>query len=430
MAVTFSVHSTLADALLRNLLLTLFRPRRILLLLLSGLFPMTLGAADGDRLAALAGDGGVLLHSPAGEAIISLNADVALIPASVLKIPLSQVALHELGEDFRFETLFYRNAAGDLLIRGLGDPFLVSEEIEAIADILAERGLTEVNRLVMDDSAFAPELDLPFESDTLQPYGARNGALAVNFNTVNLTWSASGELQSAEEQTPLTPLARQLARQLQPGQTQRINVGEDPVTGLQQAQQLFRIFLQRQGITVMDEAFYRETVNENWGLFYRHRSSRSLQDNLEGLLRYSNNFIANQVFLVMGAQVHGFPATAEAARQVLQNALKALYGEGFGTDPDTLLMLEGSGLDRRQRSSARAIMRVLENFKPHASLLTEVDGALRKSGTLTGVYNFAGFIPGPGGLYPFVILTNQSRNNRARLLALLQREVSQYRRQD
>lgn len=424
MAVTFSVHSKLADALLRNLLLTLSSPRRILLLLLSGLFPMTLGAADGDRLGELAGDGGVLLHSPDGEAIISLNADVALIPASVLKIPLSQVALHELGEDFRFETLFYRNAAGDLLIRGLGDPFLVSEEIEAIAGILDELGLTEVNRLVMDDSAFAPQLDLPFESDTLQPYGARNGALAVNFNTVNLAWTASGELQSAEEQTPLTPLARQLARQLQAGQTQRINVGEDPVTGLQQAQQLFRLFLQRQAITVTDEAFYRESVNESWELFYRHRSSRSLRDNLEGLLRYSNNFIANQVFLIMGAQVHGFPATAEAGRQVLQNALETLYGEGFGTDPDTLLMREGSGLDRRQRSSARAMMRVLESFKSHASLLTEVDGALRKSGTLTGVYNFAGYIPGDEGLYPFVILTNQARNHRAEILQLLQQAVA------
>ncbi len=405
-------------------------PQRVLLILLLGLCPWTLAAADLDRIATLAGNGGVLLHSPEGEALISLNADAALIPASVLKIPLSQVALHELGEDFRFETLFYRNAAGDLLVRGLGDPFLVSEEIEAIAGILAERGLSEVNRLVLDDSAFTPDLDLPFESDTLQPYGARNGALAVNFNTVNLAWSASGELQSAEEQTPLTPLARRLARQLQPGQTQRINVGEDPVTGLQQAQQLFRIFLERQGIAVRDQAFYREEVSEQWTLFYRHRSSRSLRDNLEGLLRYSNNFIANQLFLIMGAQTHGFPATAAAARQVLQNALAALYGEGFGTDPNTLLMLEGSGLDRRQRSSARAMMRVLESFKPHASLLTEVDGALRKSGTLSGVYNFAGFIPGPGGLYPFVILSNQARNNRARLLQLLQREVAEHGRQN
>jgi D-alanyl-D-alanine carboxypeptidase len=52
-----------------------------------------------------------------------------------------------------------------------------------------------------------------------------------------------------------------------------------------------------------------------------------------------------------------------------------------------------------------------------------VDGVLRKSGTLTGVYNFAGYIRGPDGLYPFVILTNQASNNRAEILELLQGEL-------
>jgi D-alanyl-D-alanine carboxypeptidase len=48
---------------------------------------------------------------------------------------------------------------------------------------------------------------------------------------------------------------------------------------------------------------------------------------------------------------------------------------------------------------------------------------LRKSGTLTGVYNFAGYIRGPDGLYPFVILTNQAVNKRAEILRLLQRQL-------
>ena len=101
-----------------------------------------------DRLVTLIGDGSVMLHSPDGEELVSLNPDSALVPASVVKIPLAQVALTTLGEDFRFETHFYRNNNGDLLIRGLGDPFLVSEEIALIADVLAERGLEQVRRLV------------------------------------------------------------------------------------------------------------------------------------------------------------------------------------------------------------------------------------------------------------------------------------------
>lgn len=382
-----------------------------------------LPAVAQDRLAALAGDGSVMLRSPSGETLVSLNPDSALIPASIIKIPLTQVALTTLGEDFRFETHFYRNNSGDLLIRGLGDPFLVSEEIAGIADILAERGLNQIRRLVVDDSAFEANPDLPIESGNDQPYAARNSALAANFNTVNLAWTADGSLISSEEQTPLTDLARELAAPLSPGEPQRINLGEDPSAGLRQAQQLFRHFLAESGITVSDTDFYQEAVTQEWTLFYSHRSSQSLRDNLAGMLRYSNNFIANQVFLTLGVQSSGYPATSEAARAVLQRRLAELYGEGFGRDPQSLLMLEGSGLSRSQRSSAAGIIRILEVFKPYADLLPEVDGVLRKSGTLTGVYNFAGYIRGPDGLYPFVILTEQAANKRAEILRLLRRQL-------
>ncbi|MBT4580613.1 MAG: peptidase S13 [Gammaproteobacteria bacterium] len=373
-----------------------------------------------DRLGTLIGDGSVMLHSPDGEELVSLNPDSALVPASVVKIPLAQVALTTLGEDFRFETHFYRNNNGDLLIRGLGDPFLVSEEIALIADVLAERGLEQVRRLVLDDSAFEPNPDLPLEQNSSQPYAARTSALAVNFNTVNLAWTAQGRLISGESQTPLTPLALELGAQLTPGDAQRINLGEEPVAGLQQAAQLFRLFLEESGITVTDTDFYREAVTDEWTLFYRHSSSRSLRDNLDGMLRYSNNFTANQLFLTLGAHSSGYPATVEAARKVLQQQLTVLYGDGFGNEPQSLFMLEGSGLSREQRSSAAGMMRILEVFKPNAELLAETNGVLRKSGTLTGVYNFAGYISGPDGLYPFVILTNQAVNNRAEILRILQ----------
>ena len=384
---------------------------------------LALPAMGQDRLSALVGSGAVLLHSPKGEALVSLNSDREFIPASLVKIPLAQVALTTLGEDFRFETHFYSNDDGDLLIRGLGDPFLVSEEIERIANILAERGIERVRRLVVDDSGFEPNPDLPLEQDSSQPYAARSSALAVNFNTVNLAWTAQGALISAEPQTPLTPLARELGAQLSRGDDQRINLGADPVAGLQQAAQIFRLFLEESGIAVTDADFYHEAVTDEWTLFYRHQSSRSLRDNLDGLLRYSNNFTANQLFLTLGAQREGYPATVEAARAALHQQLAVLYGDSFGLDPKSLIMLEGSGLSRAQRTTAAGMMHILEGFKPYASLLPEVGGVLRKSGTLTGVYNFAGYIPGTDGLYPFVILSNQPANDRAEILRILRAAV-------
>jgi serine-type D-Ala-D-Ala carboxypeptidase/endopeptidase (penicillin-binding protein 4) len=372
----------------------------------------------------LAGNGSVLLRSPAGEDLVRINPDRSLLPASLVKIPMAHVALTSLGEDYRFRTEFYRNDAGDLLIRGYGDPFLVSEEIADIARHLAERGVKRIARLVLDDSAFAPDFLVPGQTPTLQPYGAINGALVVNFNTVNLAWSQDGELLSGEPQTPLTPLARQLARGLPRGQPQRINLGDDPLNGLQQVQQLFQLMLEVADIPVMDSSFHREAVSAEWTLLYSHLSSRSLRDNLEGLLHFSNNFIANQLFLTTGALVHGYPATMAASREVLVTRLQNLYGENYGANADTLLMTEGSGLDRAQRMSGQAMMHILETFQPHADLLDQVNGVYRKSGTLTGVYNFAGYIPGPGGLYPFVIITNQSSNQRAAILTALQSRVA------
>lgn len=400
---------------------TYYRP--LTLLLLVGIH-LPFAAMAQDRLQTLAANGAVLLQSPDGELLISHNPNRPLVPASIVKIPLAQVALATLGEDFRFETHFFHNDSGDLLIRGLGDPFLVSEEIALIADVLAQRGVQRVRRLVMDDSAFSSGLDLPLEAGADDPYAARNSALAVNFNTVNLAWDSSGALISAESQTPLTPLARELGARRSPGAPQRINLGSDPRAGLEQTQQLFRLFLEGAGVTVVDSDFYHEPVTGAWTSLYVHSSSRSLRDNLDGMLRYSNNFIANQLFLTLGAQHYGYPATVETARAVLYEQFALLYGEGYGSDPQLLLMLEGSGLAREQRATASGMLGILEVFKPWAELLPEVDGVLRKSGTLTGVYNFAGYIRGDDGLYPFVILTNQAANNRAELLRILQRWVA------
>lgn len=374
------------------------------------------------RLESYAGGGSVLLHSPDGEVLISRNPAQPLVPASLVKIPLAHVALATLGEDFRFETHIYLNAEDDLLIRGMGDPFLVSEEIALIAAALAEQGITAIRRLVVDDSAFESNLSLPLETGADDPYAARNSALAVNFNTVNLAWDNNGVLITGEEQTPLTPLARELAQRLSPGGTQRINLGSNPRNGLRQVQELFGYFLEEAGIQILDPGFNQEAVSENWTLSYRHRSSRTLEEILSGMLRFSNNFIANQLFLTIGAQSDGYPASAESARLVLQRELADLYGAGFGSDPQSLLMLEGSGLAREQRITAAGMMQILEQFKEHAGLISEVNGVLRKSGTLSGVYNFAGYLDGPDGLYPYVILTNQGANNRDEILQILRDE--------
>ena len=61
-----------------------------------------------------------------------------LIPASVLKLATALAAKHYLGLDFQFSTNFFLSNNKSLIIRGSGDPFLVSETWENIVKSLSK----------------------------------------------------------------------------------------------------------------------------------------------------------------------------------------------------------------------------------------------------------------------------------------------------
>ena len=72
-----------------------------------------------------------------GEVVFERGANRALIPASTMKAITAAAALHELGPAWRFETRLESSAtlnpdgtlAGDLVVRGGGDPSLVVEKL-------------------------------------------------------------------------------------------------------------------------------------------------------------------------------------------------------------------------------------------------------------------------------------------------------------
>ena len=61
-----------------------------------------------------------------------------LVPASIQKYATALAALHYFGSQFRFSTEFYMDQNNELGIRGHGDPFLVSEEWQKIAQRLSD----------------------------------------------------------------------------------------------------------------------------------------------------------------------------------------------------------------------------------------------------------------------------------------------------
>ena len=130
---------------------------------------------------------------------------------------------------------------------------------------------------------------------------------------------------------------------------------------------------------------------------------------------YSNNFIANQLFLAVGAARYGYPATWDKGRR----AMAAYLGEKHGLTAEKIRVVEGAGLSRQNRVSPDAMLVLLNAFKPYAGHLPLENGRLVKSGTLQGVYSYAGYFRENDRLDSFVLLLNQQDNTRDSLLQAL-----------
>lgn len=358
--------------------------------------------------------GGYII-SKNGEPILSRNPDVGLIPASIWKIVTALAALENLGKDFRFTTEFYRDEENNLYIKGLGDPFLVSEEIALILDRLGDHNVKEIKDIYLDDSSFEVPTPPAGASNSLNPYDVINGALAVNFNTVNIKVLPDGRVLSAEEQTPTLPIMLELGGNLQDG-THRINISQAPENVLRHTGELFRELQERHNIPGSGEIIIRE-VPPDLEPVYIHRSSKVLTDLIEALMLYSNNYITNQLYLAMGALEFGYPATWEKAKASLQNYIHT----SFPSYEEEITVDEGSGLSRENRITPRALLAILERFKSYARLLPLEEGRRIKSGSLKDVYSYAGFFQKEDGYDCFVIILNQPHNNRDEALDILER---------
>ena len=352
-----------------------------------------------------------------GNIVSGCNTDTAYIPASIIKIPTALAALAILGPDYRFKTLFYSDSRDNLYIKGFGDPLLISEEISLIFDELKQRGIQRINSIFIDTSSFALEQQVPGRQSTANPYDAPVGPVAVNFNSVAVRVTKNRRIVSSETQTPTLPIMQQVAKNYLPG-SYRINVCTGSCHPEQQMARyttdLFRALQKKAGIAGQGESGIKK-VPDDGVLVYEHHNSKDLEYLTSSLLKYSSNFIANLVYLTCGAEKFGYPATwAKADRAVHQKLVKQL---GKKT-ASAIIQEEGAGLSRNNRITARTMLAVLKEFRPHAYLLRKHQGVPAKTGSMKGIYNYAGYL-NDGSAY--VIMLNQSRNTRRSVLAQLKK---------
>src|SRR4051812_17921774 len=384
-----------------------FRPFFFALLLL----PTPAQAGAKEKVAAMAPAALVLVADAKGSELLAQNIDEPFVPASVTKIVTAWLAIEVLGRDYRFETRFYLDDKRVLYVRGGGDPLLISEELAPLATKLVEAvGKKPITGIVLDASYYPSNLRIPGIEDTDQAYNALNSAQAVNFNTVNAVRNGK-KVRSAEKQTPITPLAVTQFRLRGPNGPGRISLSREPRVSLQYAGELIAAFIERAGGSVKGK-ISTGAVPEGVEPVYVHRQSRTLSQILTELLRASNNYIANQVFLEIGAHRMGGPVSLQKSLRVA-NEMLAAHGLA-----DDIHLEEGSGISRDNRFTARGLAKVLELFAPHANLLRGHDGGMNKTGSLDGVRTLAGYADTSShGRVRFVIaLTSNDGEMRFRLL--------------
>jgi D-alanyl-D-alanine carboxypeptidase/D-alanyl-D-alanine-endopeptidase (penicillin-binding protein 4) len=389
-----------------------------LLLLVLLLLPAQALAGAKEKVAALAPSELVLVMDAEGKELVSQNADKPFVPASVTKIVTAWLALEVLGGDYRFQTRFYLDKARVLYVRGGGDPFLISEEMVLLAqELVAATGKEPLAGIVLDASYYPAGLRIPGIEETARSYDAVNSALAVNFNTIHAMRRGKA-IVSAEPQTPITPLAISQFRARGPKGRGRISVAQDPAVSLQYAGELLAAFVEQAGGSVKGK-IATGSVPEGLAPVYVHRQSRPLSKVLHALLVGSNNYIANQVFLEMGAHRLGGPVSLAKSLTVANGIIAThdLAGD--------IRIEEGSGISRGNRFTARGLAKVLNLFAPHADLLSSGKGARYKTGTLPGFRTLAGYANTSGnGQVRFVIsLRNNNGAMRFRLLQAIQSEL-------
>lgn len=354
---------------------------------------------------------GYLLADPTGKIMASENADQPLVPASTFKLLTALGAIHTLGENFKFKTEFFLGPDNTLKVKGYGDPFITSEILETLCNDLAsnlfKRGVSTIRGIEVDNQFFDSNIDIPGTGSSTNPYDAGVAALSANFNTVSFKLSTQpGQYMSDEPQTPLLDFThkRILASGLDRGRIILSRVETRTYGG-----RLIKFFLEKQGLKIGGDfpgGVKEGRVKGKDILIYTHISPYSLTDLVQRLLKFSNNFMANQIFLTAGAEMFLPPAN-------LEKAIKALTSYAVGTlGLEHITIAEGSGISRTNRIAPREMLKVLMAFKPYYSLMTPEKNEFYKTGTLTGVRTRAGYFTGKDkSLYPFVIMVNNPKKD-------------------
>jgi D-alanyl-D-alanine carboxypeptidase/D-alanyl-D-alanine-endopeptidase (penicillin-binding protein 4) len=411
----------------------------------------------------------IAIEAETGKTIYARNDKQLLNAASNVKIVTSAAALALLGPEYRWRTTLSivgppggpplpagGEVAGDLYLRGSGDPTLTTEDLATMVGDLGALGLHKVRgALVIDDSLFdggtmPPAYDQKNDSTASR---APSSAASLNGNVIAVTiipgpaagaparivvdppspyFTVAGRVVTATN-GPASPAVetKEEAGHTRISVAGRVKLGADPRTFLRRVAHpslylghTLKQLMERRGIAVGGAVRIGAAPAEGLRVLAAHDSA-PLAVAVQDLNKRSNNLAAEQVIRTLGAEIGGRPGTWDKGLKAVGRHLAAI-----GIKPGAYQMMNGSGLYDSNRFSAEQIATVLRaasrDFRISAEFLASLavagtDGTIAhrmggtlaeryvraKTGTLANVSCLSGFAGSPGRMpIVFSILVN------------------------
>lgn len=392
--------------------------------------------------------------------LLAVNEDVPRNPASVMKLVTTYASLGTLGADYRWPVELYSTGTvngdtlqGDLFLKGYGAPNFKEGDLHHLLDDLRATGIKKITgNLVIDNTYFSIEKHDTgeFDGKRYAAYNAQSDALIYNEGLSDFI------VRGSDVFSPNPAKNVEIANNLQGKNAACAGRFAYPKTGISHRNDqvimrfegvisnncgerkysfvltdaanmvystAFKIWTDDMAGVIAGQDFVVAPTPANAKLLAKIESE-PVSDILPMINKKSNNVMAQQLFLSIGAKQAGNADTSEKAYQGIQQWFKTR-----GLDFPELVMENGSGLSRNGQISARHIADLLFDAYQHPqhdafinSLpIMGVDGTLKKrmkgshvaghahlkTGTLNNAKALAGYVVADDGeTYVVAILHN------------------------
>lgn len=387
-------------------------------------------------------------------------------PASVMKLVTTYAALEQLGPAYVWRTPLYLDGQieggtlrGNVYLRGVGDPKLVSERLWLLLGRLYGLGVRViVGDIIVDRSAFTLPAHDPgaFDNEPYRPYNVGPDALLINYNSQVLAFvpDVQAGVARIHYELPMGNMQLPSSVPLAPAGTACQSVRshlqlqwDDANTMRLSGQYPARCGVLHWPMALPEpERFAHRAVEGMWrsmgaaltgtvrdGRVPEHLSpvwdtvSPALAEVVRDTNKYSNNVMAQQLLLTLGKEQVDNPSFNGG-----RNAIAGWWSQRWPHNRPPVID-NGAGLSRQARISAQAMGQMLQSAWASpvmaefiASLpIAGTDGTMRRSktrahahlktGSLRDANAIAGYVLGASGQrYVVVAFINHPKAGQAR----------------